>query len=286
MALEEDKLREAAKHLREATALVVAAGAGMGVDSGLPDFRGTAGFWKAYPPYAKLGLDFVSMANPSWFRRDPRRAWGFYGHRLMLYRRTEPHAGFGVLLRWMNAMRHGGQVFTSNVDGHFQRAGFAPERVYEVHGSLAALQCTRECGVGLFSSEGVEVQVDEESFLAREPFPRCPRCGGLARPNVLMFGDGEWDSSRTDAQGERFDAWTAQLPQGARGVLVECGAGTNIATVRSFSERAAGHRGWKLLRFNVREPEVPAGQLGFACGALEGLLALDALLTEKPLSDP
>ena len=59
----------------------------MGVDSGLPDFRGTQGFWRAYPLYAKLGLDFASMANPRWFTTDPAFAWGFYGHRLELYRR-------------------------------------------------------------------------------------------------------------------------------------------------------------------------------------------------------
>ena len=52
----------------------------MGVDSGLPDFRGDRGFWKAYPPYAKLGLHFAEMANPRWFDSDPELAWGFYGH--------------------------------------------------------------------------------------------------------------------------------------------------------------------------------------------------------------
>ena len=52
-------------------AILIGAGAGMGVDSGLPDFRGGSGFWKAYPPYAKLGLDFVSLANPRWFVSDP-----------------------------------------------------------------------------------------------------------------------------------------------------------------------------------------------------------------------
>jgi NAD-dependent SIR2 family protein deacetylase len=53
---------------------------------------------------------------------DPELAWGFYGHRLELYRRTTPHRGFGILRRL--AERSGRFfVFTSNVDGHFQRAG-------------------------------------------------------------------------------------------------------------------------------------------------------------------
>ena len=77
----------AAQALASANALIIAAGAGMGVDSGLPDFRGPDGFWKAYPPYRRLGLDFVSLANPRWFTDDPAIAWGFYGHRLALYPR-------------------------------------------------------------------------------------------------------------------------------------------------------------------------------------------------------
>ncbi len=57
---------------------MVCAGAGIGVDSGLPDFRGNQGFWRAYPPFAELGLSFVDMANPQWFASDPEFAWGFY----------------------------------------------------------------------------------------------------------------------------------------------------------------------------------------------------------------
>ena len=114
--------------LRSAQALLIGAGAGMGVDSGLPDFRGTQGFWKAYPAYAKLGLDFASMANTQWFQKDPEFAWGFYGHRLGLYRTTVPHAGFGLLRAWASRMKHGAFVFTSNVDGQFQRAGFPRRR--------------------------------------------------------------------------------------------------------------------------------------------------------------
>ena len=85
----------AAELLEQADALVVAAGAGMGVDSGLPDFRGDEGFWKAYPPFR--GKKFYEMSNPHWFTTDPAQAWGFFGHRLHLYRSTMPHAGFAIL---------------------------------------------------------------------------------------------------------------------------------------------------------------------------------------------
>ncbi|MBV8078581.1 MAG: hypothetical protein JO284_19390, partial [Planctomycetaceae bacterium] len=153
----EERIVRAAEAIAAAEALLIGAGAGMGVDSGLPDFRGKHGFWNAYPPYAKLGLDFAAMANPEWFATAPAFAWGFYGHRLNLYRRTEPHPGFAILRRWAERMPRRAFVVTSNVDGHFQRAGFAPERVMEVHGAIDWMQCTRHCGVGIFPSGPFEV---------------------------------------------------------------------------------------------------------------------------------
>ena len=58
----------AAEAIRSARSMVITAGAGMGVDSGLPDFRGDRGFWNAYPMYERLGLSFVDAANPAHFR--------------------------------------------------------------------------------------------------------------------------------------------------------------------------------------------------------------------------
>src|SRR6202022_2076740 len=103
-------LAAAADALKSADALLIGAGAGMGVDSGLPDFRGPEGFWRAYPPYGKLGLRFEELANPEWFATDPPLAWGFYGHRLILYRQTRPHEGFAILRRWADRMPDGGFV--------------------------------------------------------------------------------------------------------------------------------------------------------------------------------
>jgi NAD-dependent SIR2 family protein deacetylase len=100
-------IEQAAALIAQADALVIAAGAGIGVDSGLPDFRGNAGFWKAYPALANDGVGFMDIASPSAFHADPRRAWGFYGHRLALYRKTVPHAGFALLRKWGEAMPRG-----------------------------------------------------------------------------------------------------------------------------------------------------------------------------------
>lgn len=125
--------------------LLITAGAGMVVDSGLPDFRGTEGFWRAYPALRHHGYSFVDIANPAGLASNPRLNWGFYGHRLALYGATVPHAGFGILLRWASAMKHGAFVFTSNVDGRFQKAGFDAERIVECHGTIHRLQCVEAC---------------------------------------------------------------------------------------------------------------------------------------------
>ena len=274
-------LQRAARALREARRIVVSAGAGMGVDSGLPDFRGDEGFWKAYPPFGKLGLRFSELANPRWFRTDPELAWGFYGHRLELYRKTVPHAGFGILKRWIDRLGDGGFVFTSNVDGQFQRAGFDEERILECHGSIHHVQCTLECGMPLHSAEGFHVDVDPVSFRAMRPLPSCRRCGGLLRPAILMFGDGGWDGSRSDAQESRLEEWLAKTT--GETVIVECGAGTHVPTVRGFSEGLARAARATLVRLNVREPEVPSrhqgphAHVGLAMGAREALTELDRL---------
>ena len=266
------ELRRAAEVLRSAQALLIGAGAGMGVDSGLPDFRGTQGFWRAYPAYARLGLDFASMANPRWFQEDPEFAWGFYGHRLGLYRSTTPHAGFGLLRAWASRMKHGAFIFTSNVDGQFQKAGFPEERITEVHGSIHHVQCLGGCE-GITSAAPYSVKVDPESFRASPPLPTCERCGALLRPNILMFGDWEWNASRSEEQHGRLSAWLQSVEPGSLAV-VECGAGTAIPSVRRFSEHAAAARRGTLIRINVREPEVPSGGISLPLKALEALSAI------------
>jgi NAD-dependent SIR2 family protein deacetylase len=275
--LDDTLLRQAAQAVASADALLIGAGAGMGVDSGLPDFRGNAGFWNAYPPYAQLGLGFVDLANPEWFATDPTLAWGFYGHRLNLYRATLPHDGFALLNRWGEGKRHGYFVYTSNVDGHFQKAGFDPERVMEVHGSIHWMQCAQSCGVGPFAADSFQVDVDETTMRARGQLPACPACGKLARPNILLFSDAGWDEGRAHAQEVRLRAWQKSL-KGARLVIVECGAGTAIPSVRRVCEFTATTHFGKLIRINLRESAVPRGHLGLPMGALAALRAIDERL--------
>lgn len=244
----------------------------MGVDSGLPDFRGQQGFWRAYPAIAKLGLSFAEMANPAWFSEDPHLAWAFYGHRLNLYRQTTPHQGFNQLMDIARTKAHGYFVFTSNVDGHFQRAGFAAERMVECHGSIHHFQCTASCTAEIWDATRETVNLDESIFRAVEPLPQCRHCSALARPNILMFNDWSWLSHRSDAQQGRFDVWLNGLAKAsAKLVVIELGAGSAIATVRHTSERVVDQIGGTLIRINPREHDVPGGHIGLPFGAAEGM---------------
>ncbi len=267
----DELFRNVATIVQSADALLIGAGAGMGVDSGLPDFRGNEGFWKAYPPFQ--GQSFASISNPIWFRDDAVQAWGFFGHRMNLYRDTPPHAGFQVLRRWAKSRPAGYFVFTSNVDGHFAQAGFDESRILECHGSIHFAQCVRGCLRDIWPADDLHIEVDMATVRATSPLPICPRCGGLARPNVLMFGDGDWISDRTSEQEERYALWLKSIA-GKRVIAIEFGAGLAIPTVRYECESQAD----VLIRVNPRESGTPRGGISLACGALEAIQRIDSLM--------
>ena len=120
-----------------------------------------------------------------------------------------------------------------------------------------------------------------------DAFPRCPRCGGAARPAILMFGDCDWEED--EAQEERFSSWTRAVTvlaqrradaatdggQGAaqasddalKVVLLEIGAGGNVTTVRGTSEQMARELGRTARVTLVRvNPELPLGDRVQECG--------------------
>ncbi|WUR11822.1 Sir2 family NAD-dependent protein deacetylase [[Empedobacter] haloabium] len=271
-------LDRAAELLAQADGLVVAAGAGMGVDSGLPDFRGDAGFWRAYPALGRARMSFTSVASPATFERDPALAWGFYGHRLALYRATVPHAGFALLRAWSERMAHGCHVFTSNVDGQFQTAGFDEQRVHECHGSIHHLQCLGPCTQAIWPADDFVPDVDTDACRLRNAAPTCPHCGGLARPNILMFGDWGWVEERSARQAARLQAWLARV---RRPLVIELGAGTAVPSVRYFSQQVV-QAGGRLVRLNPREWQVAgARDVGLAAGALAGLRALATRMEDQ-----
>ena len=263
--------------LNTAEAILITAGAGMGVDSGLPDFRGEEGFWRAYPLLKEKGLRFEKIATSHLFKTDPSLAWAFYGQRLSLYRNTTPHEGFHYLKKLVEEKNNNYFIYTSNVDGQFQKAGFDEEKIVEVHGSIHHLQCTNPCKKKIWSAKDTTVQVDLENFLGLN-IPNCLHCGSIARPNILMFGDWLlWNDKRYNQQKALYNKWLKKNKT-AHIVIIEIGAGTTISTIRYESERVAKQFiNAYLIRINphdsVLDKRIKRG-MSMARGGLEGILNL------------
>jgi NAD-dependent protein deacetylase/lipoamidase len=155
-------MSELAQLLRERQPCVVLTGAGISTESGIPDFRSPGGIWAQYDPMEYATIDA--------FRRDPEKVWEFHALRLGVLAEAEPNAGHLALAE---LERRGlvQAIVTQNVDGLHQRAG--SREVIEVHGSIRAATCL-ECGT--------------ETALER-PAQRCPRCGVIMKPGVVMFGE-------------------------------------------------------------------------------------------------
>lgn len=204
---------------------------------------------------------------------NPELAWGFYGHRLNLYRRTVPHDGFRILKEIGEKMLNGYFVFTSNVDGQFQKAGFPDSRVCEVHSSIHHMQCMDMCGGRTWLADSFKPEVDEEACRLLNPLPRCPTCGGVTRPNILMFWDDGWLSHRASVRYNSLNNWLETVQNLA---TIELGAGTTIATIRQFGQRQKG----ALIRVNPHDPFLPSHKEGVSLkmGGLEALQKIGRVL--------
>ncbi len=265
-------MRELRDIIDQAEAVIITAGAGMGVDTGLPDFRGKERVWRAYPALKRMRLDFQQMANPEWFVKRPELAWAFYGHRLHQYNATTPHAGFDMLLEYVTRKHDNYFVITSNVDGVFQKAGFDPDRIREKHGANARLQCIDGCKRAIWPVNYDDVVVDHETFTATR-MPVCPCCGKIARPNILMFGD--WLSDVEQKQRASFSAWfEAVHQQDQQIVIIAIGAGIDLPSIRRLSESLAVHKNTHLIRINPRHCSVPPRVTSIKAAGGEGIRAL------------
>ncbi len=183
----QEAISQAAEALRRAQRAVAFTGAGISVESGIPPFRGPEGLWSRYDPQV-LDLDY--------FFAHPRASWEvikeiFYD----FFGKAKPNPAHFACARLEAAGVLAG-VITQNIDNLHQEAG--SRRVIEYHGTSRWLTCT-QCG------HKVEAQPE---LLAELP-PRCPRCGGLLKPDFIFFGEpipaeaqaAAWEETR------RADVW-------------------------------------------------------------------------------
>jgi len=274
MNRDDNLIKSAKKIIEEADAILIAAGAGMGVDSGLPDYRGKDGLWREYPAFKSSGMSFSTIVNPQLFETDPYLVWGFYWHRLNLYRETQPHYGFDLLHKLCATKKDGYFVVTSNVDGQFQKAGFDSTKIFEIHGSIHYTQCLNRCSSEVFDNEMYDFKVDSETMKI-DKLPTCKYCGSLLHPNILMFSDGGLRLERLQIQNDRFESWL-EASKPYKLVIIEIGSGSDIPALREYGEHISKTRdNATLIRINPSD-----NKNADICLELKGLEALKILLEE------
>ena len=156
--------------IAKSSSIVFFGGAGVSTESGIPDFRSVDGLYHQkydYPPETILSHTF--------WEENPEEFYRFYRDKLIV-KGAKPNAAHLRLakLEQQGRLR---AVVTQNIDGLHQAAG--SKTVYELHGSTLRNYCT---GCGAF------YDVD---FVANSTgVPRCPKCGGIIKPDVVLYEEG------------------------------------------------------------------------------------------------
>jgi len=164
--LEENLIQKTAQAISRSNKVVAFTGAGISVESGIPDFRGAGGLWEKFDPgeYATIEA----------FRADPKKVWAMLKEMGNLLESSRPNAAHLALAR-LERMGHVRSVITQNIDHLHQEAGNT--KVIEYHGSYRKLICLR-CG-RQYAKEDVPL----------ETLPPLCRCAGVLKPTVVFFGE-------------------------------------------------------------------------------------------------
>ncbi len=158
------------KILEDSHDIVFFGGAGVSTESGIPDFRSAEGLWNEK---LKIRLTPEQLVSHTYFEKYPQEFFDFYRAKL-IYPKAEPN-GCHIALAELEKMGRLDAVVTQNIDGLHQKAG--SKVVYELHGSVLRNYC-QECGAFY----------DEQFILETAPeVPRCPKCGGLVKPDVVLY---------------------------------------------------------------------------------------------------
>ncbi len=171
MAIDMDKIREAARRLAATRKAVALTGAGISVESGIPDFRSPGGLWEKFDPMEYAVIDA--------FHANPEKIWKMLRDLTGLVTNAKPNPGHVALadLERLGCLR---LIVTQNVDGLHQEAGNG--NVVEFHGSGRTLVCL-SCR-DLFPADDFDLE-DEATFP-----PTCGKCKKILKPEVVFFGEG------------------------------------------------------------------------------------------------
>src|SRR4051794_35561991 len=163
-----------ADQIARSGAITVLTGAGISTESGIPDFRGPQGVWTRNPAAESMFTYDKYVSDPevrrlAWENRRTNATWD-----------AEPNSGHVALVELERAGRLLA-LLTQNVDELHQRAGSAPERVVELHGTIHQVECLR-CG-SRYPMPDILVRVERG-----DGDPSCDRCGGMLKSATVSFG--------------------------------------------------------------------------------------------------
>ena len=169
-------IQRAAAWMADSRFAVAMTGAGLGTESGIPDFRSPGGIWSRLDQSDFTYRNYINDidARIRYWRNSP----ALYAHT----HRAVPHAGHLALteLHQRGVLR---RVITQNTDGLHQKAGFPEEDLVELHGTSHWVRCLN-CGQRE-SRESVNLRVE-----TGELPPVCPACGGIQKTDAVFFGEG------------------------------------------------------------------------------------------------
>jgi NAD-dependent deacetylase len=160
-------IQRAAKDIFHSKKTIAFTGAGISVESGIPDFRGAQGLWQKYDP--------EEYAHIQAFYSNPEKVWRMLKDMFSITMAAKPnpaHIGLAELER-MGLLS---SVITQNVDGLHQAAG--NRNVIEFHGSHRTLSCLK-----------CSTKIEGTSLTLEDLPPRCSRCSSLLKPDVVFFGE-------------------------------------------------------------------------------------------------
>lgn len=159
--------------LAQADRILVITGAGLSADSGLPTYRGVGGL---YNSPTREGISIEAALSATMLAHDPALCWKYLAEIGRACIAAEPNAGH-LAIAELQRRKPGCWLLTQNVDGYHLAAGSPPQRVIEIHGSIAPLFCI-----------SCDRRSNELNAHLKRPLPpRCPHCGGVLRPSVVLF---------------------------------------------------------------------------------------------------
>lgn len=170
------KIGTVAEMICKAERLVVFTGAGVSTESGIPDFRSPGGLWDRFDPDDFTIGKFLRSA------KTRRKQWKILieGGAFADAQPNRAHLAVAELER-LGKLRC---VITQNIDNLHQKAGNAPEKVYELHGNMRWLKCL-SCG----DRVAVPDMLRRTALREQGEFPFCGKCQGLMKPDVVFFGE-------------------------------------------------------------------------------------------------